>query len=91
MRTDFTYTVFPVEGLPVEHRLNSRASLSKLQEWVGGYIQIVQLEPRQWAVINEEGAIHRVGKPPVVNPHFITTPWGPLYGTVVLLPKGCRT
>lgn len=84
---DYAYTVIQPDGISTTHVLKKRATLTELQEWVGGYIQIIQLSARQWAIVNEEGRIH--GLP--INTHIGNTRWGPLCGNVVLLPEGYRS
>jgi hypothetical protein len=81
----YTYKVIPARGPDMLHTLDKKASLAQLQAWVGGYIQMIKLQPNQWVVVNEEGAIN--GMP--VNP-AMTWQGGPLHGPIVLLPEGCR-
>jgi hypothetical protein len=81
-----SYTVISSFGSRDTRVLKQKATLTQLQDWVGGYVQMIKLQPNQWAVVNEEGAIR--GMP--LN-KAMTWKGGPLYGPVVLLPKGCHS
>ena len=81
------YKVIEVNGVIAVHVLSRKATLEQLQQWTGsGYIEIVRLLPKQWVVVNEEGAVN--GMPP--NPH-VSFNGAPLHGPVVFLPNGCQS
>lgn len=84
-RTVWTYTIIQPDKSSLTQILNRKATLQELQSWTGGYIQIVQILPKQWIVVNEEGMINGMK----LNP-TMTWQGQPLYGPIVLLPRGCR-
>lgn len=79
------YKVLEPSGKTTKHVLDKKATLEQLQAWVGGYIQMVQILPKQWIVVNEEGGINGMER----NPNM-TYQGQSLFGNIVLLPRGCR-
>lgn len=79
------YRVLQTNGKVTKHVLGKKATLEQLQAWVGGYIQLVQVMPKQWIVVNEEGGINGMERNP-----GMTYQGQSLYGNIVWLPRGCR-
>lgn len=80
------YVIVGVDGKMERVTLGQKATLEQLQKWVGGYIQIVQILPKQWIVVNEEGAVNGMKMNTA-----ITHNGEPLFGSIVFLPRGCHS
>lgn len=84
----YEYSIYKTDNTKEVETLQGRAELEQIQEWVGGYIEVVSPKffPDQnmdlvTVYCNEEGKLK--GLP--VNPYFKPAPWGDqLLGNVVI-------
>lgn len=66
MAKTYPYTIYRTDGEIDNLILPKPATLTELQEWVGGYIELTYLPDGRSAVVNEEGLLLKLSQ----NPHF---------------------